>query len=78
MLVIIFHPFVIVLLMNERWIGVKLVWTDSIFWYLQPKLVAVSNIISFVNPKAPVYPRLAQGKSWNEVSLFRRGLVHLV
>ena len=36
---------------------------------LQPKLVAVSNSISFVNPKAPLYPRLAQGKSWNEVSL---------
>lgn len=31
-----------------------------------PKLVAVSNSISFVNPKAPLYPRLAQGKSWNE------------
>ncbi|KAJ8646108.1 hypothetical protein MRB53_007856 [Persea americana] len=34
-----------------------------------PKLVAVSNIISFVNPKAPVYPRLAQGKSWNEMTV---------
>ena len=33
----------------------------------QPKLVAVSNFISFANPKAPVYPRLALGKSWNEV-----------
>ncbi|MCI48612.1 putative inactive purple acid phosphatase 27-like, partial [Trifolium medium] len=33
-----------------------------------PKLVAVSNFIAFANPKAPVYPRLAQGKSWNEVS----------
>jgi hypothetical protein len=31
-----------------------------------PKLVAVSNKIAFANPKAPVYPRLAQGKSWNE------------
>lgn len=34
---------------------------------LQPKLVAVSNSISFANPKAPLYPRLAQGKSWDEV-----------
>ncbi|GJN24269.1 hypothetical protein PR202_gb12002 [Eleusine coracana subsp. coracana] len=31
-----------------------------------PTLVAVSNKIAFANPKAPVYPRLAQGKSWNE------------
>ena len=38
---------------------------------LQPKLVAESNFISFANPKAPLYPRLAQGKSWNEVSLFK-------
>ncbi|KAL1549531.1 putative inactive purple acid phosphatase 27 [Salvia divinorum] len=30
-----------------------------------PKLVAVSNHISFANPKAPLYPRLAQGKSWD-------------
>ncbi|KAK9116055.1 hypothetical protein Sjap_015002 [Stephania japonica] len=34
-----------------------------------PKLVAVSNAISFVNPKAPVYPRLAQGKSWDEMTV---------
>ncbi|XP_030494359.2 probable inactive purple acid phosphatase 27 isoform X2 [Cannabis sativa] len=34
-----------------------------------PKLVAVSNSISFANPKAPLYPRLAQGKSWNEMSV---------
>lgn len=34
-----------------------------------PKLVAVSNSISFVNPKAPLYPRLAQGKSWNEMTV---------
>ncbi|CAL4898421.1 unnamed protein product [Urochloa decumbens] len=31
-----------------------------------PKLIAVSNKVTFENPKAPVYPRLAQGKSWNE------------
>ncbi|KAK6162245.1 hypothetical protein DH2020_002086 [Rehmannia glutinosa] len=34
-----------------------------------PQLVAVSNSISFVNPKAPLYPRLAQGKSWNEMTV---------
>lgn len=34
-----------------------------------PKLLAVSNYISFVNPKAPLYPRLAQGKSWNEMTV---------
>ncbi|KAG9143448.1 hypothetical protein Leryth_025138, partial [Lithospermum erythrorhizon] len=36
---------------------------------LNPKLVATSNVISFVNPKAPLYPRLAQGKSWNEMTV---------
>ncbi|KAK4773313.1 hypothetical protein SAY87_028332 [Trapa incisa] len=34
-----------------------------------PKLVAVSNSIIFANPKAPLYPRLAQGKAWDEMSL---------
>ncbi|XP_059442926.1 probable inactive purple acid phosphatase 27 [Corylus avellana] len=34
-----------------------------------PKLVAVSNSISFVNPKAPLYPRLAQGKSWDVMTV---------
>ncbi|KAI3469193.1 hypothetical protein Pfo_025856 [Paulownia fortunei] len=34
-----------------------------------PQLVAVSNSILFVNPKAPLYPRLAQGKSWNEMTV---------
>ncbi|XP_061371796.1 probable inactive purple acid phosphatase 27 [Gastrolobium bilobum] len=34
-----------------------------------PKLVAVSNFISFANPKAPVYPRLALGKSWDEMTV---------
>ena len=37
---------------------------------LQPKVVAVSDPISFANPKAPVYPRLAQGKAWDEVHFF--------
>ncbi|KAJ7956048.1 Purple acid phosphatase [Quillaja saponaria] len=35
----------------------------------KPKLVAVSNSISFANPNAPVYPRLAQGKSWDEMTV---------
>ncbi|GMY15114.1 probable inactive purple acid phosphatase 27 [Fagus crenata] len=34
-----------------------------------PKLVAVSNFVTFSNPKAPLYPRLAQGKSWNEMTV---------
>ncbi|OVA00802.1 Phosphoesterase domain [Macleaya cordata] len=34
-----------------------------------PKLIAVSNTVAFANPKAPVYPRLAQGKSWNEMTV---------
>ncbi|KAL1333786.1 hypothetical protein HN51_062649 [Arachis hypogaea] len=36
---------------------------------LNPKLVTVSNFISFVNPKAPLYPRIAQGKSWDEMTV---------
>ncbi|KAJ4712575.1 Purple acid phosphatase [Melia azedarach] len=35
----------------------------------EPKLLAVSNAISFANPKAPLYPRLSQGKSWNEMTI---------
>ncbi|KAF8020832.1 hypothetical protein BT93_G1301 [Corymbia citriodora subsp. variegata] len=35
----------------------------------QPKLMAVSNTVAFANPKAPVYPRLAQGKEWNEMTV---------
>ncbi|XP_059304655.1 probable inactive purple acid phosphatase 1 isoform X2 [Lycium ferocissimum] len=34
-----------------------------------PKLVAVSNIVAFANPNAPVYPRLAQGKTWDEMTV---------
>ncbi|KAI4988855.1 hypothetical protein ZWY2020_036172 [Hordeum vulgare] len=34
-----------------------------------PTLVAVSNRIAFANPKAPVYPRLALGKTWNEMTV---------
>lgn len=36
---------------------------------LNPKLVAVSNIVAFANPNVPVYPRLAQGKEWNEMTV---------
>ena len=34
-----------------------------------PKLITRSNSITFANPKAPVYPRLAQGKSWDEMTV---------
>ncbi|XP_021847584.1 nucleotide pyrophosphatase/phosphodiesterase [Spinacia oleracea] len=34
-----------------------------------PQLVAVSNSVSFANPKAPLYPRLAIGKSWDEMTV---------
>ncbi|CAH1423188.1 unnamed protein product [Lactuca virosa] len=34
-----------------------------------PKLVAVSNPMSFPNPKAPLYPRLAHGKAWDEMTV---------
>ncbi|XP_006362452.1 probable inactive purple acid phosphatase 27 [Solanum tuberosum] len=30
-----------------------------------PKLIGVSNFVAFANPKAPLYPRLALGKSWD-------------
>ncbi|KAK4775589.1 hypothetical protein SAY87_023550 [Trapa incisa] len=36
---------------------------------LNPKLVALSNSIIFANPKAPLYPRLAQGKAWDEMTV---------
>jgi hypothetical protein len=37
---------------------------------MQPKLVAVSpKPIAFRNPKAPVFPRLAQGKSHDEMTV---------
>ncbi|KAI8543973.1 hypothetical protein RHMOL_Rhmol08G0259000 [Rhododendron molle] len=34
-----------------------------------PKLVAVSKNITFANPKVPLYPRLALGKSWDEMTV---------
>ncbi|KAF4361615.1 hypothetical protein F8388_007631 [Cannabis sativa] len=37
---------------------------------LQPKLVAISNTLPvFANPKAPLYPRLAIGKAWDEMTV---------
>ena len=36
---------------------------DMMIECMQPKLIAVSEPISFKNPKAPVFPRLAQGKN---------------
>lgn len=44
---------------------------------MQPKLVAVSNNVTFLYPKAPLYPRLALGKLWDEVSLCYYELVPL-
>ncbi|CAH9101126.1 unnamed protein product [Cuscuta europaea] len=35
----------------------------------KPKLVAMSDIVSFENPNAPLYPRLAQGKMWDEMTV---------
>ncbi|KAK4479828.1 hypothetical protein RD792_015370, partial [Penstemon davidsonii] len=34
-----------------------------------PTLVAMSNTVAFVNPNAPLYPRLAQGQTWNEMTV---------
>ncbi|KAF6986272.1 hypothetical protein CFC21_004053 [Triticum aestivum] len=34
-----------------------------------PKLVAVSKPVAFKNPKAPVFPRLAQGKTHDEMTV---------
>ncbi|KAL3687672.1 hypothetical protein R1sor_013981 [Riccia sorocarpa] len=34
-----------------------------------PVLVAVSNKVQFANPKAPVWPRLAVGKQWDEMTV---------
>ncbi|CAK7326206.1 unnamed protein product [Dovyalis caffra] len=37
--------------------------------FLSPKLVAVSNKVTFSNPNAPAYPRLAQGETWDEMTV---------
>nr|GEV60432.1 probable inactive purple acid phosphatase 1 [Tanacetum cinerariifolium] len=34
-----------------------------------PTLVAVSNTVTFVNPNAPSYPRLAHGKAWDQMTV---------
>ncbi|KAI3765977.1 hypothetical protein L2E82_16024 [Cichorium intybus] len=34
-----------------------------------PKLITASSPISFANPKAPLYPRLAHGKVWDEMAV---------
>ncbi|KAM7483449.1 hypothetical protein LguiB_008032 [Lonicera macranthoides] len=34
-----------------------------------PRLVAISNYIAFANPNAPLYPRIATGKSWDEMTV---------
>ncbi|XP_024542153.1 nucleotide pyrophosphatase/phosphodiesterase isoform X2 [Selaginella moellendorffii] len=39
------------------------------FFCMQPVLVAVSQPVAFKNPKAPVSPRLALGKDWNEMTV---------
>ncbi|KAM7481063.1 hypothetical protein LguiB_005646 [Lonicera macranthoides] len=36
---------------------------------LTPKVIAVTNKVAFANPNAPVYPRLAQGRIWNEMTV---------
>ncbi|KAL1220050.1 putative inactive purple acid phosphatase 1 [Cardamine amara subsp. amara] len=36
---------------------------------LNPKLVAISNKVVFKNPNAPVYPRLALGQEWDEMTV---------
>ncbi|KAK1268113.1 putative inactive purple acid phosphatase 1 [Acorus gramineus] len=36
---------------------------------IKPKVITISNTIAFENPKAPLYPRLAQGKCWNEMTV---------
>ncbi|MCD9637679.1 putative inactive purple acid phosphatase 27 [Datura stramonium] len=44
---------------DDTWIDMRLIYSCM----LHPKLIAISNHIVFVNPKAPLYPRLALGKS---------------
>ncbi|EOA30608.1 hypothetical protein CARUB_v10013739mg [Capsella rubella] len=37
--------------------------------FFNSKLVAISNRVVFQNPKAPVYPRLALGREWDEMTV---------
>ncbi|XP_024519072.1 nucleotide pyrophosphatase/phosphodiesterase, partial [Selaginella moellendorffii] len=34
--------------------------------FAEPVLIAVSNVVTFDDLKMPLYPRLAQGRAWNE------------
>ncbi|KAJ4960090.1 hypothetical protein NE237_020000 [Protea cynaroides] len=34
-----------------------------------PNMIAVSNTTTFAYPNAPLYPRLAQGQTWNEMTV---------
>ncbi|XP_031273796.1 probable inactive purple acid phosphatase 1 isoform X2 [Pistacia vera] len=61
---------------GKGWLKLQLINQRSDFSFalfsgglLNPKLVAVSNKVAFTNPNAPVYPRLAQGKLWNEMTV---------
>ncbi|XP_031099292.1 probable inactive purple acid phosphatase 1 isoform X1 [Ipomoea triloba] len=53
-------------LINQRFDFAFVLFTGGL---LTPKLVAVSNTVAFANPNAPLYPRLAQGKTWNEMTV---------
>lgn len=53
-------------LINQRADFSFALFTDGL---LNPKLVAISNTVTFANPKAPVYPRLAQGRAWDEMTV---------
>ncbi|EFJ34563.1 hypothetical protein SELMODRAFT_406013 [Selaginella moellendorffii] len=39
---------------------------DLFSGFAEPVLIAVSNVVTFDNLKMPLYPRLAQGRAWNE------------
>ncbi|CAN1152876.1 Probable inactive purple acid phosphatase 1 [Linum perenne] len=53
-------------LINQRSDFSFALFTGGVF---KPKLLAVSNTVTFSNPNAPAYPRLAQGKEWNEMTV---------
>nr|CAB3478456.1 unnamed protein product [Digitaria exilis] len=53
-------------LINQRYDFAFALFTGSLE---NPKLIAVSKPISFKDPKAPVFPRLAQGKSHDEMAV---------
>ncbi|XP_024537154.1 nucleotide pyrophosphatase/phosphodiesterase isoform X1 [Selaginella moellendorffii] len=41
----------------------------TLFFGWQPVLIAVSSPVTFAHLKMPLYPRLAQGQSWNEMTV---------